>query len=121
MGAPTANQNPRVRDLKDARRDTVLTAYVPEVVPDSYLIVFKKGLNATTIAAHEAGFPGVTTRRSYGDTNSKRRDSTVHHHNVGHKYSLKGFHGYHVEADDATIAAIAASPDVRSLSPLFCT
>lgn len=79
------------------RRDIPST---PEIVQDSYIIVFKKGVNASEIADHEAGLSGLVKRHG------------SHHKGINHNYNFKGygFKGYHVETDSDTIAQIAASP-----------
>jgi oryzin len=89
--------------------DTILQRDAPEVVADSYIVVFKKGANATDILDHEAVVEGLMSRkRSY----SGKQGDGHHHHRMKHKYGFKNFNAYHLETDAETIAEIEASPEV---------
>lgn len=69
------------------------------VIPNSYIVVFEPSVSAETIAAHEQSL--VALRR--------RDESTA---DVVHTYEVEEFKGYSITADEATIAEIAASPEV---------
>jgi hypothetical protein len=77
----------------------IRNADVTDVVPDSYIVVYHNDINATAIAAHVDTVSSMLSKR---DTDG-----------IGATYDLSELKGYQVQADSATIAEIAASPEVR--------
>jgi subtilisin family serine protease len=70
-----------------------------DVVPDSYIVVYNSDINATSIETHLSSVSALISRR---------RDVG----GIGATYDLSTLKGYQVTADAATIAEIAASPEV---------
>lgn len=71
-----------------------------EAIPNRYIVVFEPSTNSSTVAAHEQSLVAL-----------RRRDGSSA--DVEHTYEVEEFKGYSVTADEATIAEIAASPEVR--------
>jgi hypothetical protein len=71
-----------------------------DVIPNSYIIVYKDNIAAPAIAAHESTISSMISKR----------DSQFA--GIGAKYNMSSFKGYQVEADSAMIAQIAAAPEV---------
>jgi hypothetical protein len=69
-----------------------------DVIPNSYIVVFNKGIEAEEIDAEFASVNSILSKRS----------STLK--GIGHKYNLAEFNGYQIETDTATIGEIASSP-----------
>ncbi|TVY55123.1 Subtilisin-like protease 2, partial [Lachnellula cervina] len=69
-----------------------------DVVPDSYIVVYKNDIDAATIESHEKSITSMLLRR---DT-----------HGIGATYTMDLLKGYQINADSATIAEIAAKPEV---------
>jgi hypothetical protein len=90
FAAPTHHHKIRNADAKD-------------VIPNSYIIVYKDNVAAPAIAAHESTISSMISKR----------DSSFA--GIGAKYNMSSFKGYQVEADSATIAQIAAAPEVSSV------
>lgn len=92
-GAPTPEPNPelKIRNI-DAR----------DVIPDSYIVVYKKGIEGAAFEAEIANVNAILTKR---DSKS--------HRGIGTKYNLADFKGYQIETDAATIGTIATSPEVN--------
>jgi len=78
-----------------------------DVVPDSYIVVYNSDVSAETITSHIESISSLIARR----------DSTQSNSGIGATYDLEEFKGYQVLADSATIAAIAATPEVCQLTP----
>ncbi|KAH6663220.1 putative cuticle-degrading protease [Halenospora varia] len=70
-----------------------------DVVEDSYIVVYKPDITADVISSHVASVSASIARR---DTTS----------GIGATYDLPLLKGYQVSADAATIAEIAAKPEV---------
>ncbi|TVY45862.1 Subtilisin-like protease [Lachnellula occidentalis] len=70
-----------------------------DVVPDSYIIVFNNDIDAATIESHEKSISSMLSRR---DTDG-----------IGAKYTMDLLKGYQINANAATIAEIAAKPEVN--------
>lgn len=70
-----------------------------DVVPDSYIVVYHSNVNASMIASHVESV----------DSMLSRRDLT----GIGATYDMDLLKGYQVTADPATLAEIAASPEVN--------
>jgi hypothetical protein len=68
--------------------------------PNGYIIVFHQNVTAPTMKAHHDSLAPILSNRV--------PDLKV----VGHQYALDLFKGYAIEADAATLAAIAAMPEV---------
>lgn len=71
-----------------------------DVVPNSYIIVYKDTVNSTALDFHIATVSSLVSKRG------------LHHKGVGPTYNMDGFKGFQVEADAATIAEIAKDPNV---------
>ena len=69
-----------------------------DVVPDSYIVVYKNDVDAATIESHEQAISSMLSKR---DTDG-----------IGATYAMDLLKGYQVNADSATIAEIAAKPEV---------
>lgn len=78
----------------------IRNAAATDVVPDSYIIVYKNDVAGPSIMAHENSISSMISKRGASYTG------------IGAKYSMDGFKGYQIHADSATIQAIAASPEV---------
>lgn len=89
-GAPTPDM--KIRNL-DAR----------DVIPDSYIVVYNKGISTSTFESEIASVNSILSKR---DSKS--------HRGIGAKYDLTGFKGYQIEADSTTIGTIASSSEVSS-------
>ena len=72
-----------------------------EVIPGRYIVVFEPSTNASTVEAHEASIVAL-----------KKRDVTA---DVDNTYAVEEFKGYSITTDEATIAEIAASPEVSHI------
>ncbi|KFY98087.1 hypothetical protein V498_01683 [Pseudogymnoascus sp. VKM F-4517 (FW-2822)] len=88
-GAPTTQLHSKVQN-----------PHAQNVVPNSYIVVFKKDIDSATIESEYASVNQILSRR----------DSA--HKGIGSKYDLEHFKGYQIEADVATIGHIASSPQV---------
>lgn len=71
-----------------------------DVVPDSWIVVYKNDIDAATIASHEESISSMLI---------SKRDTD----GIGATYSMELLKGYQVTADSVTIAEIAAAPEVR--------
>lgn len=89
-GAPTTQLHSKVQN-----------PHAQNVVPNSYIVVFKKDIDSATIESEYASVNQILSRR----------DSA--HKGIGSKYDLEHFKGYQIEADVATIGHIASSPQVK--------
>ncbi|KFZ10386.1 hypothetical protein V502_08151 [Pseudogymnoascus sp. VKM F-4520 (FW-2644)] len=69
-----------------------------DIIPDSYIVVFNKGVNDADIESEFASVSRILSKRSSG------------HKGVGHKYNITGFKGYQINTDTASIGEIASSP-----------
>jgi Peptidase inhibitor I9 len=87
LAAPTHHHKIRNADAKD-------------VIPNSYIIVYKDIVAALAIAAHESSISSMISKWD------------AQFAGIGAKYNMSSFEGYQVEADSATIAQIAAAPEV---------
>lgn len=76
-----------------------------EVVPNSYIVVYEKDVAAETISSHISNVEGLLSKR--------KRDFTEG--GIAATYDIGEFKGYAVTADEATIAEIAATPEVSLL------
>src|ERR1700760_4872371 len=76
-----------------------------DVVPDSYIVVYNTDVSAESIASHIESVSSLIARR----------DVTVANAGIGATYNLDQFKGYHIVADSATIASIAAAAEVSQL------
>ncbi|KFY44796.1 hypothetical protein V494_01321 [Pseudogymnoascus sp. VKM F-4513 (FW-928)] len=88
-GAPTTQLHAKVQN-----------PHAQNVVPDSYIVVFKKDIDSATIESEYASVNQILSRRDFA------------HKGIGSKYDLEHFKGYQIEADVATIGHIASSPQV---------
>ncbi|KAG9236440.1 putative cuticle-degrading protease [Amylocarpus encephaloides] len=86
LGAPTAP------NLKIRNADAV------DVVADSYIVVYKQDISAEVVDSHVETVNALVSKR---DTSG-----------IGATFDIQDFKGYEVQADEATIQAIAASPEV---------
>ncbi|ELR07576.1 Subtilisin-like protease 1 [Pseudogymnoascus destructans] len=82
----------------EAQHAKIRSPRAQDIIPDSYIVVFNKGVNDADI---ESEFSSVSRILS------KRRSA---HKGVGHKYNITGFKGYQIETDTGSIGEIAASP-----------
>ncbi|OBT86309.1 hypothetical protein VE02_07437 [Pseudogymnoascus sp. 03VT05] len=87
-GAPVADQ-PHLK---------IRNPTAQNVIPNSYIVVFNKDIEAEDVESEFASVNSILSKRS----------ST--HKGIGSKYNLAGFKGYQIETDTATIGAIASSP-----------
>ena len=78
----------------------IRNADATDVVPNSWIVVYHNDVNASAITAHEQSISSILSRR---DTDG-----------IGATYSLELLKGYQVTADAATIADIAAAPEVSN-------
>lgn len=69
-----------------------------DVVKDSYIVVYQKGISAAAFSTHVEEVKSLTSKREVGG--------------VGATYDIGDFKGYQITADAATLGEIAASPDV---------
>lgn len=69
-----------------------------DVVKDSYIVVYNNDVNATVFEASIAQVSSLLSKRDAAG--------------IGATYDIGTFKGYQVTADTATLAEIAASPDV---------
>jgi hypothetical protein len=82
----------------------IRNAEARDVIPNSYIIVYKEGVSSAAIAAHESSISSAL----------KKRASTMQ--GIGPKWDMTSFKGYQIEADAATIQQIAAAPEVSRLN-----
>jgi hypothetical protein len=75
-----------------------------DVIANSYIVVYTSGVSASAIASHVSTFSDALE--------SRKRDFDLHTAGIKATYHLNSFKGYHVIADSATLAEIAASPEV---------
>ncbi|KFY93052.1 hypothetical protein V498_04585 [Pseudogymnoascus sp. VKM F-4517 (FW-2822)] len=87
--APVEAQNAKIR-----------SPGTQDIIPDSYIVVFNKGVNDADIESEFASVSRILSKRS----------STQAHKGVGHKYNITGFKGYQIHTDTASIGEIASSP-----------
>ncbi|KAF4631808.1 hypothetical protein G7Y89_g6315 [Cudoniella acicularis] len=76
----------------------IRNAEATDIVPDSYIVVYKNDVSAETIASHVSNVNSLVARRGTDG--------------IGATYNLEKLKGYQVHADAETIATIAASPEV---------
>jgi len=88
--APTQGSNLKIRNPLET-----------QVVPDSYIVVYKEHVTSNQLAANLASVNSFITKRG-----------ATHHKGVGPTYNFASFKGFQVYADTTTIAEIAASDDV---------
>ncbi|EHK96957.1 Subtilisin-like protein [Glarea lozoyensis ATCC 20868] len=74
-----------------------------EVIPGKYIVVFEPSVSAEVVAAHEESLVKMRKRDIIAD--------------VENTYSVEDFKGYSISTDEATIAEIAASPEVAFVEP----
>lgn len=80
------------------------------VIPNSYIVVFNKDIEAEDVESEFASVNAILSKRS----------ST--HKGIGNKYNIANFKGYQIETDTATIGEIASSPLVsHPTSQLSCS
>ena len=83
-----------------------------EVVQDSYIVVYKEDIADDVLDAGIASANSILTKRANGGKGK--------HRGVGQKYKIGNFKGYQIDADEETIASIAADDAVSfSISRLF--
>lgn len=91
FGAPAPAHPLKIRNLS-----------ATDVVKDSYIVVYNSDVTAAAITSHEESINSLISKR----------DSLLHAAGIKTTYDLDDFKAYHVIADSATIATIAASPEV---------
>lgn len=84
--------------VAEAQHAKIRSPAAQDIIPDSYIVVFNKGVNDADI---ESEFASVSRILS-------KRDSA--HKGVGAKYNITGFKGYQIHTDTASIGEIASSP-----------
>jgi len=92
FGAPA----PSAHQLKIRNPDAT------EVVPNKYIVVYEKDVAPKSILSHLSNVKNLISKR--------KRDFSLGGIDV--TYEIGNFKGYAVTADEATIAEIAASPEV---------
>jgi len=95
FGAPA----PSAHQLKIRNPDAT------EVVPNKYIVVYEKDVAAETISTHMSTVESLLSKR--------KRDFTEGA--IAATYEIGEFKGYAVTADEATIAEIAATPEVSTV------
>ncbi|KAG9245131.1 subtilisin-like serine protease-like protein PR1A [Calycina marina] len=91
FGAPAPGAHLKIRN-----------ADIKEFVPNKYIVVYETDVAKETIESHFATVESLLSKRkrSFADGG------------IGAKYEIGDFKGYAVTADEATIADIAATPEV---------
>jgi Peptidase inhibitor I9 len=80
----------------------IRNAGATDVIPNSYIVVYKDGVSAAEIAAHESAVSSTIGKQESPMSG------------IGSKWDMETFKGYQIEADAATIQQIADSPVVSS-------
>ena len=75
-----------------------------EVVPNKYIVVYEKDVAASAIASHISTITSLISKR--------KRDFSLGA--IATTYAIGEFKGYAVTADEATMAEIAAKPEVST-------
>ena len=71
-----------------------------DVIQDSYIVVYKEDIADDVLDAGIASANSILTKRAKGGKGN--------HRGVGQKYKIGNFKGYQIDADEDTIASIAA-------------
>ncbi|OBT63094.1 hypothetical protein VE03_07470 [Pseudogymnoascus sp. 23342-1-I1] len=82
----------------EAQNAKIRSPGTQDIIPDSYIVVFNKGVNDADIESEFASVSRILSKRSSA------------HKGVGHKYTSTGFKGYQIHTDTASIGEIASSP-----------
>lgn len=71
-----------------------------DVVPNSYIVVYKHNITDKAIAAHIHSVSNILSKR----------DSTFA--GIGNQFTMHGFKGYQIETDNVTVAQINDTAEV---------
>ena len=85
----------------------VLNADVEAAIANKFIVVLKENLPEAAVAAHVANVNGVHALSRREVAPGRRFGG------IKRNFKLKGLRGYSGEFDDATLQAIAKSPEVR--------
>jgi len=80
--------------------------YIPEYIPDHYIVLFKKNVGDISISEH---MDKVTTMVRISNIKSNGTAKNE----IKHIYDVDGFRGYHGKFDKATLKLIKESPEVN--------
>nr|KMM66632.1 oryzin [Coccidioides posadasii RMSCC 3488] len=82
-----------------------------EIIPDKYIITFKKGIDQAAIEAHTAWVSSVQAR------NTARGFTTAETPGLERMFSIHNFNAYSGSFDRETIEEIRSHPNVESVEP----
>jgi oryzin len=81
----------------------IRNAEATDVVANSFIVVYKDTVTSSDLETHLSSVNSLISKRS------------TPYNGVGATYDMEGFKGFELEADEATVAEIAADPNVCSL------
>jgi cerevisin len=97
-----------------------------EVVPDSYVVVFKKHVNEEKASNHHSWLMDLHTTRESERAELRKRGqfpiTTEIFKGLKHTYNIAGdFLGYSGHFDESVIDSVRRHPDVSDIPTVFCT
>jgi cerevisin len=100
----------------------ILSSSNAEVVPNSYIVKFKKHVDDSSASAHQTWLQEVHTFRETERADLKKRGQKLLvddvFHGLKHTYKIgQGFLGYSGHFDEETIEQVRRHPDVSYTSP----
>jgi cerevisin len=103
----------------------VLSSTSSEVVPDSYLVVFKKHVTESSAASHHSWVQDIHLSSENERAELRKRSqfpiTTDIFQGIKHTYNIAGdFLGYSGHFDDSVIEQVRRHPDVSILRLRFC-
>lgn len=102
----------------------ILSSTNAKVLPNSYIVVFKKHVTDNVAAAHQSWVQDVHLEKQNTRTELRKRDqfpfSDVIFEGLKHTYNIGGgFLGYSGHFDDETIEQVRRHPDVSNVATPF--
>jgi cerevisin len=102
----------------------ILSSTTSEVIPDSYIVVFKKHVDADSASSHHSWVQDIHLASENQRTELRKRSAfpltTDIFEGIKHTYNVAGgFLGYSGHFDEATIEQVRSHPDVSSFRALF--